>query len=76
MADRILNLGSKKGFIKLVSVRNEEGLGISVSYWKSLESIQNGRANAVHRKVQAKGRETWYKDYEIQMAKVEYEYRK
>lgn len=49
MADEMMELVSKqKGFLGAESVRGEDGLGITVSYWDSLESIQNWKENVRH----------------------------
>ena len=53
---------------------NENGLGITVSYWKSTDDIQSWRAQAEHLAAQEMGRRTWYQDYRIRVAKVERDY--
>lgn len=60
------------GFIKMDSVRN--GLGISISYWKDLESIKAWKANADHQIAIQLGIEKWYSHYSVRIAKVEREY--
>lgn len=59
------------GYLGEESVR--DGLGLSVSYWKDLESIDAWRKNADHILAKKRGREEWYKAYSIRIAKVEWE---
>ena len=56
MADLMENLSKQQpGFLGIESARNE--IGITVSYWQSLESIKNWKANLDHLVAQKKGRE-------------------
>ena len=73
MATKMLELAkAQPGFIGVESARNE--IGITVSYWESLEAIQNWKANLVHLEAQEKGKTAWYKNYKVRIAKVEREY--
>lgn len=57
MAEKVLELaGQQDGFIGAESVRNGTGLGITVSYWRSLEAIEQFRNNSLHAAAQKKGR--------------------
>ena len=60
------------GFMGVESARNE--IGITVSYWESLEAIQKWKTNIEHLQAQENGRTTWYKNYKVRIAKVEREY--
>ncbi len=60
------------GFLGFDSVRNEAG--ITVSYWKDLESIKNWRDNAEHQIARLNGRKKWYKYFSVRIAIVEREY--
>jgi heme-degrading monooxygenase HmoA len=72
MADRMVDLASKQpGFLGVESVRDENGFGITVSYWASLEAIAAWRAHAEHRVAQATGRKQWYAHFETRVARVE-----
>jgi len=64
------------GFLGVESAR--DGLGITVSYWESLEAIQNWKRNELHVIAQRKGAEEWYRSYKTRICKVErdYEYEK
>jgi heme-degrading monooxygenase HmoA len=73
MSDRMVELVSKQdGFLGFESAREE--LGITVSYWKDEASIKNWKANLEHLKAQKLGKEIWYQQYKIRIAKVERDY--
>ena len=73
MAELMENLAKKQtGYLGIESARNE--VGITVSYWQSLESIKNWKANLDHIIAQKKGREQWYSYYKVRICKVEREY--
>jgi len=72
-AMRMVELAKQQpGFIGLESARNE--MGITVSYWESLEAIKAWKENTEHLFAQEKGKTTWYKNYKVRIAKVEREY--
>ena len=73
MAMKMESLAAKQeGFIRIDSARND--VGITVSYWESLEAIKNWKANTEHLFAQKKGREQWYNWYNVRICKVEHEY--
>ena len=73
MADKMVELGSQQpGFLGIESVR--DGLGITVSYWKDLESIKNWKKNTEHLVAQKLGRKKWYSAFKTRIAKVERDY--
>ncbi|SHO54518.1 antibiotic biosynthesis monooxygenase family protein [Vibrio quintilis] len=73
MADRMVELASKQpGFLGVESAR--EGVGITVSYWSDLESIQQWKANAEHQEAQRLGRDKWYSSFKTRISKVERDY--
>jgi heme-degrading monooxygenase HmoA len=51
-----------------------DGLGISVVYFRDLESIAAWRENARHKIAQQAGRERWYQAYKVRIAHVERDY--
>ncbi len=72
MADRMVELAQQQpGFLGVDSARDEDGFGITVSYWSDLDSIKNWRHNAEHLEAQRLGREKWYQTYSLRIAKVE-----
>ncbi|WP_333600178.1 antibiotic biosynthesis monooxygenase family protein [Flavobacterium sp.] len=60
------------GFLGVESARNE--IGITVSYWRDLESIKKWKQQTDHLQAQQKGRAVWYKNYTTRIALVEREY--
>ena len=58
------------GFLGVESVRGADGLGITVSYWSSLEAIAAWRAHGEHRVAQSSGRSKWYSHFETRVAAV------
>ncbi len=74
MSARMLELVEKQpGFLGYESAR--EGVGITISYWKNLESIKKWKENAEHVLAQKFGKEKWYKYYKIRICKVERDYK-
>ena len=75
MAERMAELAARQpGYLGVDSARGEDGFGITVSYWQSLEAIAAWKANVDHQEAQRQGREGWYKAYKLHIAKVERAY--
>ncbi|QYR22669.1 antibiotic biosynthesis monooxygenase [Paenibacillus sp. sptzw28] len=75
MAVRMEELASRQpGFLGVESARDQNGLGITVSYWESLEAIRNWKDHASHKAAQDKGRTDWYERYGLRVTKVERDY--
>lgn len=73
MASKMEELAKQQdGFIGVESARNE--IGITVSYWKDLESIKKWKEHIDHLLAQQMGREKWYKSYTTRICLVEREY--
>ena len=73
VADKMVKLASKQpGFLGVESAR--EGVGITVSYWKDLESIKVWKQNIDHIMAQQRGKEIWYKEFKTRISKVEKDY--
>ncbi len=73
MAEQMAELAKEQiGYLGHESAREE--LGITVSYWESLEAIQNWKNQTEHLFAQKKGMEEWYAKYKIRIAKVERDY--
>lgn len=60
------------GYLGFESARDQ--LGLSVSYWESLEAIANWKANTEHLHAQTMGRSHWYSWYKVRICRVEREY--
>ena len=63
---------AQPGFLGIESAR--ESLGISVSYWRDLESIKNWKSHIEHEVAQRLGYERWYSAFKTRIAKVERDY--
>ncbi|MCZ8196472.1 MAG: antibiotic biosynthesis monooxygenase [Flavobacterium sp.] len=73
MAAKMVELAQlQEGFLGVESARNE--IGITVSYWKSLEAIKNWKQNLDHLDAQQLGVSKWYEKYTVRIALVEKEY--
>ena len=73
MALKMSDLAEQQpGFLGMESVRN--GLGITVSYWASLEDIQQWRQQIDHMEAQKMGKEKWYRRYSLRICRVERDY--
>lgn len=74
-ADRMVELAAQQpGFIGVESARGADGLGITVSYWRTLEDIAAWRRHLEHTAARNDGRAQWYRHYELRIAKVERAY--
>ena len=70
-ADRMVLLAQRQpGFLGIESVRGDDGIGITVSYWVDRTAIANWRNNAEHLAAQALGRQEFYDWYRIRVAEV------
>ncbi len=65
---------AQPGFLGIESVRNADGLGITVSYWDSEAAIKAWKAVAEHRVAQREGHRQWYEQFEVRVARVERAY--
>ena len=73
MAEKMDNLAKEQeGYLGVESTRSE--VGITVSYWESLEAIIKWKNNIEHTEARNMGREKWYKKYQLRICKVEREY--
>lgn len=72
-AEEMVELASQQpGYLGHESVR--DGLGITISYWKTLEDIKNWKGNTAHLLAQRYGKEKWYKAYKTRIALIERDY--
>ena len=73
MAQKMEELAKEQeGFIGVDSARKT--VGITVSYWASLDAIKNWKQQSEHLQAQLKGRNHWYSWYNVKICKVEREY--
>jgi heme-degrading monooxygenase HmoA len=74
-AEEMVALASRQpGYLGVESARAPDGVGITVSYWRDLESIRRWKANADHLAAQRAGRERWYCAYRVRVCRVERDY--
>jgi len=62
------------GFLGIESFRSPEGKGVTISYWKDLPSIQAWKQNPEHQTAQQLGKQKWYKDFTVEVARIESAY--
>ncbi|AOK92537.1 antibiotic biosynthesis monooxygenase family protein [Paenibacillus polymyxa] len=75
MGDKMVELAAQQpGFLGVESVRDHNGVGITVSYWESLDAIKNWKHNELHKVAQEKGKSEWYKNFGLRVSKVERDY--
>jgi heme-degrading monooxygenase HmoA len=73
MSERMVELAMQQpGYLGHESAR--EGVGITVSYWASLEEIKNWKQNSEHLFAQQQGREKWYSQFKTRISLVERDY--
>ena len=74
-AERMVELASQQpGYLGIESVRDADGVGITVSYWRDLESIRAWRMQGEHTLARDRGRAEWYSSYRLRITRVEREY--
>ena len=61
---------SQPGYLGIDSVRREDGLGITVSYWQSDDAAKAWRDNPDHAAIRDKGRAQWYESYSLHVATI------
>lgn len=62
------------GYLGAESVRGEDGVGITVSYWRSEADILSWKHHVEHTAIRNRGRRDWYTRYITRVAKVERAY--
>jgi heme-degrading monooxygenase HmoA len=73
MAERMNELAPQQpGYLGHESAR--DGLGITVSYWQSLEDIKHWKQVAEHAAAQQQGIKQWYSAYKTRICLVERDY--
>ena len=73
MSEKMVELAQQQpGYLGHESARKE--LGITISYWESIDAIKNWKANVDHQLAQKTGRETWYEQYKVRICRVERDY--
>ena len=74
MAKKMAEMASKQeGFLGFESVK-DENLGITVSYWESLEAIKAWKDQTDHATAQQKGKSDWYQAFKVRISQVVRDY--
>ena len=69
MAEKMMHLVHEQpGFLGVDSARDK--IGITVSYWTSLEAIDRWRTNVIHQNAKNQGKAKWYRSYELKICQV------
>ncbi|QTF08972.1 antibiotic biosynthesis monooxygenase [Brenneria izadpanahii] len=77
MSARMAELAMQQaGYLGAESARDQQGFGITVSYWDSLDAIKRWKSHSEHRIAQEFGISDWYQHYELRIAEVKYAYGK
>lgn len=73
MAEKMDELAKEQeGYLGIESARSE--VGITISYWASLESIRAWKHHVEHTIARDLGRERWYQRFKTRICKVERDY--
>ncbi|MBX3436964.1 MAG: antibiotic biosynthesis monooxygenase [Planctomycetaceae bacterium] len=59
------------GYLGHTSLRDEAGLGITISYWRDEQSIAAWREHAEHRTAQERGFASFYLEHRVEVCRVE-----
>jgi heme-degrading monooxygenase HmoA len=71
MSEEMLRMvQAQPGFLGFDSARAIGGFGITVSYWKDLESIRAWKQVPKHLEAQKNGRDQWYSHFSVRIAEV------
>jgi len=71
-SNRMIELAQQQpGFLGVEAVREENGQGITVSYWRDRDAIAAWGAHAEHMVAQKLGRQEFYTWFQLRIAKVE-----
>lgn len=72
-AARMVELALQQpGCLGFDSARDQNGFGITVSYWQTIEAIEAWRDHPEHIGAKGQGREKWYARYDLHIARVEH----
>jgi len=75
MAERMEELAAEQdGFLGVESARAEDGLSITLSYWRDEDAVVAWKADVEHLAAQRLGREKWYQEFALRVATVDRAY--
>lgn len=64
----------QSGYLGEDHARSAEGLGITISYWRDDTSAKAWRDHPDHAVIRDQGRDRWYSEYSLHVARVERSY--
>jgi len=64
-------VGGVPGYLGYESVKNDQGRTIFISYWESLEAVNQWRVNSTHAKAKSMGKD-FYRAYHSMLVQIEY----
>lgn len=71
MAHKMLTLAKdQEGFLGVESARNDDGFGITISYWQTEEAIQKWKSHLEHKVAQDLGIKNWYEHFSLRVSQV------
>lgn len=74
-AARMEELAARQpGYLGIESARGADGVGITVSYWATLEAVRAWGRHAEHLIAQRVGREKWYQWFRLRVCRIEAEH--
>lgn len=74
-AERMVKLAkAQPGYIGMDSVRDRDGVGITVSYWADDASARAWCDHPEHVEIREAGRQRWYCSYDLHVARIERSY--
>ncbi|MFF2011714.1 antibiotic biosynthesis monooxygenase family protein [Streptomyces sp. NPDC058195] len=59
------------GYLGMDHAQTPGGLGITVGYFRDADALAEWRSHTEHRMAQRRGRDEWYRNYTLHVAKVE-----
>ena len=72
MADKMMEMAEQQpGYVGVETTRDEDGLGITVSYWADEAALIAWKKVSEHLLAQQLGKSRWYSHYTLRVAKVE-----
>ncbi|HSF16950.1 MAG TPA: antibiotic biosynthesis monooxygenase [Vicinamibacteria bacterium] len=66
---------TQPGFVDYKQYQSDDGERLTVVRWKDEETLEQWRIDAKHQTAKKRGRERWYRDYQLEIAKVFHESR-
>jgi heme-degrading monooxygenase HmoA len=71
-AEQMMNeVSEQPGFIAIYSARDSNKIGITNSYWSSIEALSKWKSHPKHQVIQEKGKKVWY---QLQICEIKRSY--